>query len=334
MRGDIVPEDLGLALGHEHLIARPGRDVVDPDLTLDDEDAAVRELASFRAAGGGAVVEMTTVDYGRDVDALARVSRRGGVHVVAATGFNKGRFADPIVARHDDDAIVAWMIAEVRHGALPCAAPEEAVLSEPWSAPAEAAHGVAPSPAAAGIAASVRAGLIKAGTGATGAGPQERRVLAAAIAAHHATGAPIGTHTERTVWALEQAQAFVDGGVPPHQVLIGHCDFRPDLAYLLEVASTGVNVGLDQFSKAKYLSDEARVRLVAGLAAAGKLRQVILSGDLARKSYWPAYGHDAPGFAHIPTTIAAMLRSEGFGEADVDVVLRENPRRWLGFEPR
>jgi 5-phospho-D-xylono-1,4-lactonase len=172
------------------------------------------------------------------------------------------------------------------------------------------------------------------GTGAEGAGPQERRVLAAAIEAHHATGAPIGTHTERTVWALEQAQAFVDGGVPPKAVLIGHCDFRPELAYLLEVASTGVNLGLDQFSKAKYLSDEARVRLVAGLAAGGHLRQVILSGDLARKSYWPAYGHDAPGFAHIPTTIAAMLRAEGFGEADVDVVLRGNPRRWLGFEPR
>jgi predicted metal-dependent phosphotriesterase family hydrolase len=82
-----------------------------------------------------------------------------------------------------------------------------------WRVPgaAEAAHGALPADAAA----PVRAGLIKAATGATGAGPQERRVLAAAIAAHHATGAPIGTHTERTVWALEQAQAFVDGGVPP-----------------------------------------------------------------------------------------------------------------------
>jgi 5-phospho-D-xylono-1,4-lactonase len=319
--GDVAPEDLGLTLGHEHLIAYLPADVADADLRLDDEAAAVRELGSLRAAGGGALVEMTTVDYGRDVEALRRVSQRSGVHVVAATGFNKGRFADPIVARHDDDAIVAWMVAEVRHGALPYAAPEDVVLAGPA---ADASDGHAP----------VRAGLIKAATGATGAGPQERRVLAAAIAAHHATGAPIGTHTERTVWALEQAQAFVDGGVPPRQVLIGHCDFRPELAYLLEVASTGVNLGLDQFSKSKYLPDEERVRLVAGLAAAGHLRQVILSGDLARKSYWPAYGHDAPGFAHIPTTVIAMLRAEGFGEADVDVLLRENPRRWLGFEPR
>jgi len=326
--GDIVPEDLGLALGHEHLIARPGRDVVDPDLTLDDEDAAVRELASFRAAGGGAVVEMTTVDYGRDVAALQRVSRRSGVHVVAATGFNKGRFADPIVKRHTDEEIVAWMIDEVTVGAVPYLEPERMALS---ALGARVARGVVAEPAVP----AARAGLIKASTGSDGPGPHEQRVLAAAVAAHHATGAPIGTHTERAAWALEQARFLIDGGVPAGSVLIGHCDFRPELPYLLEIAATGVRVGLDQFSKAKYLSDEARVRLVVGLASAGRLRQVILGGDLARKTYWPAYGHTGvPGLAHVPRTVATMLRAEGLGEAELAVVLRENPQRWLGFEPR
>lgn len=326
--GDIAPDDLGLTLGHEHLIARPPADVRDADLRLEDEDAAVRELASFREAGGGAVVEMTTVDYGRDTAALQRVSRASGVHVVAATGFNKGRFADPIVERHSDDEIVAWMVAEVTVGAVPYLEPERVVLSASGARVARDAVAEAGVPAA-------RAGLIKASTSRDGPRPHERRVLDAAVAAHHATGAPIGTHTERATWALEQARHFVDGGVPPQQVLIGHCDFRPELAFLLELAATGVNIGLDQFAKAKYLSDEARVRLVADLAAEGRLRQVILSGDLARKSYWPAYGYaDASGFAHVPSTVAALLRAEGLMAADVDVVLRENPRRWLSFVPR
>jgi 5-phospho-D-xylono-1,4-lactonase len=313
--GDVTPEALGVTLAHEHLIARPPADVRDGDLTLDDEDAAVRELASFREAGGGAVVEMTTVDYGRDVAALRRVSTRSGVHVIAATGFNVARFADRIVSRFDDDAIVAWMIDEVRVGAVPYLPPERVTLTAP------------PDVAAA------RAGLIKASTGAQGPGAQERRVLAAAIAAQRATGAPIGTHTERAAWALEQARAFVDGGVPPGKVLIGHCDFRPETSYLLELAATGVNIGLDQFSKHKYGSDEARVRLVVDLAAAGHLRQVMLSGDLARRTYWPAYGHGAAaGFAHVPRAVAGMLRAEGLSEADVAVVVRENPRRWLSFE--
>jgi 5-phospho-D-xylono-1,4-lactonase len=321
--GDIAPDDLGLTLGHEHLIARPPADVRDADLRLEDEDAAVRELASFREAGGGAVVEMTTVDYGRDTAALQRVSRASGVHVVAATGFNKGRFADPIVERHSDDEIVAWMVAEVRVGAMPYAPVEEVTLAPGGGGRRGDGGG------------GIRAGLIKASTSRDGPGPHEQRVLAAAVAAHHATGAPIGTHTERATWALEQARHFVDGGVPPQQVLIGHCDFRPELAFLLELAATGVHIGLDQFAKAKYLSDEARVRLVAGLAAEGRLRQVILSGDLARKSYWPAYGYaDASGFAHLPSSVAALLRAEGLTAADVDVVLRENPRRWLSFVPR
>ncbi len=329
--GDVAPEALGLTLGHEHLIARPPADVED-DLRLDDEDAAAAELGAFAEAGGNAVVEMTTVDYGRDVAALRRLSRRTGVHVIAATGFNKGRFSDPIVARHDDEAISAWMIGEVREGALPYGPPERfslAASKDTAESPERVPRDLAPR------APAVKAGLIKAGTGAEGAGAQERRVLAAAIAAHHATGAPIGTHTERAVWALEQARTFVDGGVTPQQVLIGHCDFRPELAYLLEIAATGVNIGLDQFSKRKYLSDEARVGLIVELAAAGHLERLILSGDLARRSYWPSYGHrGAAGFAHIPTVVADMLRAAGLSEHDLALLLRENPRRWLSFEPQ
>ncbi|MDZ7799598.1 MAG: hypothetical protein U5K81_02240 [Trueperaceae bacterium] len=321
--GDVSPETLGLTLGHEHLVARPPSDVEDDDLRLDDEAAAVREATAFHEAGGGAIVEMTTVDYGRDAAALAEVSRRSGVHVIMATGFNKGRFADPIVARHNDEALAAWMTHEVRVGALPYVPPERVALNVPRTKRPVAAEPEAP-----------RAGLIKASTGAGGPGEQERRVLEAAVTAHHATGAPIGTHTERADWGLEQAQYFVASGVPPDQVLIGHLDFRPELPYLLEVASTGVYLGFDQFSKHKYLADEARVRLVTGLASEGYLHHMIVSGDLARRSYWPAYGDDAaPGLSHVPRTVAGMLRAEGWREADVEVLLRENPQRWLQFTP-
>lgn len=326
--GDVDPAELGLTLGHEHLIARLPPHVADDDLHLDDEDAASGELTSFRDAGGGAVVEMTTVDYGRDAAALQRVSRRSAVHVVAATGFNQGRFADPIVARHTDAEIVAWLIAEVTVGTTPYLEPERVTLSASGVRSARDAVADVGVPAA-------RAGVIKASTGLGGPGEQEQRVLEAAVAAHKATGAPVSTHTERATWALEQARFLLDGGVAAEKVLIGHCDFRPELPFLLELAATGVHIGFDQFSKAKYLPDEKRVQLIAELAAAGHLRQLILSGDLARKSYWPAYGHDeAGGFAHVPTTVARLLHDVGFGDEDVGVLLRENPQRWLGFEPR
>lgn len=323
--GDLPASVLGVTLGHEHLIARPPAFVTDTDLQLDSEDAALAELNVFRSAGGSSVVEMTTVDYGRDIAALVRLARKSGVHIIAATGFNQGRFADGIVARHSDEQILAWMVAEIQVGALNYERPESFELyGGNLARDAAGLHETTPQ--------IPRAGLIKASSGPGGPGPGELRGLEAAAEAQRLTGAPIGTHTEKAAWGLEQAQFFCAAGVPAHNVLIGHLDFCPELPYLLEVAATGVNLGFDQFSKDKYLSDRARVQLVAGLAEAGHLNQVILSGDLARRSYWPAYGNDAAsGFVHIPGRVRKMLLAEGLGEQEVRQLLEGNPQRWLAL---
>ncbi len=307
-----------MTLGHEHLIALPPAFVTDEDLWLDSEAAALTELNTYRSKGGRSVVEMTTVDYGRDIAALVRLSQASGVHIVAATGFNQGKFADGIVARHSDEQIVAWMVSEVSSGALDRAAPEQFAL---------AADSASATPGR------FRAGVIKASSGLEGPSAGERRVLQAAAEAHLLTRAPISTHTEKAAWGLEQAQFFSDAGVRASSVLIGHLDFRPELPYLLEVAETGVNLGFDQFSKRKYLSDEKRVELIKGLAEAGHLSQVILSGDLARRSYWPAYGNEAAtGFAYIPGKVRDMLLAEGLGVDGVQQLLAGNPQNWLAFE--
>jgi len=320
--GDVAPAALGMTLGHEHLLANPPAFVTDVDLQLTDEHAALRELSLFRRAGGGAVVEMTTVDYGRDTDALGRLSRASKVHLIAATGFNQGKFADGIVAQHSDEQLVEWLVAEVMVGTIPYERPEY-LQSRSGSLLSGGTAGTRP-----------RAGLIKASSGPGGPSAGERRGLGAAAEAHRRTGAPIGTHTEKAAWGLEQAQLFIDAGVPANKVLIGHQDFRPELDYLLEVASTGVNLGFDQFSKQKYLSDHRRVELVSGLAAAGHLQQIILSGDLARRSYWPSYGHSArTGFAHISSQIRPMLLAAGLSAAEVIQLLERNPQRWLEFAP-
>ena len=109
--GDIKPSSLGITLGHDHLMTHPPEDVTDSDLVMNDVQAATRELEAFKRAGGGALVEMTTVDYGRDALRLEWASRESGVHVIAATGFNKGRFADRLTSSRSVDEISAWMDA-------------------------------------------------------------------------------------------------------------------------------------------------------------------------------------------------------------------------------
>src|SRR3954451_24892080 len=69
--GPVAPASLGATHAHEHLVAHatPALIAEQPDLDLSGPGPVLEDLAAFRAAGGGAIVEMTTVDYGRDVAA-------------------------------------------------------------------------------------------------------------------------------------------------------------------------------------------------------------------------------------------------------------------------
>lgn len=58
------------------------------NLLLNQELEAVREeLKSFKAAGGGCIVENTTTGISRDVKALKRLAEETAVHIVAGAGF-------------------------------------------------------------------------------------------------------------------------------------------------------------------------------------------------------------------------------------------------------
>ncbi|MEM7736684.1 MAG: phosphotriesterase [Deinococcota bacterium] len=308
--GDIDPNELGFTLGHEHLIGHPPEEFAEDDLTLDSEDAAIRELESLNKAGGRALIEMSTVDYARDVHALAGISKAANVHIVAATGFNKAKFADRYSSKLSEDALTEWMIQDVTVG-----------ITEPPSFVSDATQTASQV---------VKAGLLKGATSLNEPTEAEQKVLRAVARSHQVTGAPVSTHTEKATWALEQATFLIDHGASANKLLIGHLDFRPDLDFLAEVASLGVYIGLDQFSKAKYLADEARVDLVVGLLERG-YSNVLLSGDMARHSYWEVFG--GPGLAHIPTKIVPMLKAAGVGKETLEQLFIYNPRNLLQFTP-
>ena len=87
--GEVDVSEAGYVDAHEHLVAIP--ELADPDLLLDRPAAVRQDIAAFIAGGGRTIVEMTTVDYGRDLPAVKGLAAETGVHVVAATGFNKYR---------------------------------------------------------------------------------------------------------------------------------------------------------------------------------------------------------------------------------------------------
>ena len=303
--GDIPPQQLGVTTCHEHLlwaVPEPYADE-DPDLGFDSVPAAVSELRHFQSMGGSALVEMTTAEIGRSPCELAQISRATGVHIIAATGHHKAKFSAALAGQSMQE-ITRRMITEVSDGiAVPCTE-HSAIL---------------------------RAGIIKAATSQNTASESERRVIQAVGQAHQATGAPVSTHTEAGTFAVEQARLLLEAGVSPAKLCIGHLDRGLAMDIYLQLADLGVYLGFDQLGKEKYWPDAERIQLILHLLGRGYGRQILLSGDTARKSAWRVHNPRAAGLAHLLTNFAPALLAAGASQADIQRLLVENPAAFLAF---
>ena len=64
------------------------------NLVLDDTALAVSELADYKKAGGGTLVDCTTAGIRLDPAQLVEVSKNSGVKIVCGTGFYVDNFLD------------------------------------------------------------------------------------------------------------------------------------------------------------------------------------------------------------------------------------------------
>ena len=88
-RGPIPTDQLGFVLMHEHIVLQsPGVRANWPD-TLDQHAAmqrSVTKLNEAKAAGVDTLVDLTTMDNGRDVPLIAEIAAQTDIQVVVATG--------------------------------------------------------------------------------------------------------------------------------------------------------------------------------------------------------------------------------------------------------
>jgi 5-phospho-D-xylono-1,4-lactonase len=297
----IDPPKLGITYCHEHLLFTPPEPFrsQDPDLAMDSLEAAVQEANTFIQAGGRTIVEMSTVDLQRAAENMVAVSKQTGVQIIAATGFNKAKFSEAVLADQSVEQIAAGMIHDLTIGM---------------------------------DGTEHKAGLIKAASSLNMMTPGEEKAFQAAIQAHLATGAPISTHTEAGTLALEQVRMLTGGGVKPNRILIGHLDRKIEWDYLQAVADSGVYMGFDQISKEKYYPDSRRIETIRKLIETGHGHQILLSGDMARKSYWPSYGFGrGPGLTYILWRFVPWMMEEGISREAVDEMLVHNPARLFAW---
>lgn len=315
--GPISVESLGRTLMHEHLfIAFPGA-WFDPLAKFDRAELiaeAVRRLVKLRTEHGvRTFVDPCPIELGRDVTLMKEVSEKSGMQIICATGFYYEERGLPIYWRaRTVDEIAELYIREITYG-----------VGETG----------------------VKAGVIKVSTGAPAVGVDEKKCLAAACIAQKATGVPIITHTTEGSAGPEQQELFAAGGVAAHRCLIGHCCANPYGTYHRRIVDSGSYIGFDQIGMDYCQRDDVRADNLAKLVQAGFREQIIMSMDrLCGRLGRFAFQLKAEYIAKIErlkslglyqthtymfTEFIPMLIARGVSQADIDLILEDNPRRFF-----
>jgi phosphotriesterase-related protein len=294
-------------MGNLDALSRDPYAVLD-NLVLDDAVLAERELLAFKRAGGDAVVDVTTRGIGRNPQALKNISSSTGLHVIAGCGYYTQDTHPPDLHDKDVDALMKEMVEDVTTGI---------------------------------DGTDIRAGVI----GEIGTSmeilPDEKKVLAAAGRAQRATGAGIVVHIYP--WAqngIEAIKILSENGADPEKISINHVDVVLDVEYCRRVLDFGAYVEFDNFGKEYYIDREYRgfaggifardidrVNAVKQLVDSGCVSKILMSCDVCLKTLLHHYG--GWGYDHVLTHIVPMLHEQGVTGAQVDVILRENPGKFL-----
>ena len=335
MLGPVHPSELGPTTTHEHLhidfsfMYRPARDtpseeMADAPITLEnlgwvrrnyysnrfnlqllDLDTAVSEVGKYRDAGGGAIVDATTIGIGRNPEALARISRESGVHIVMGAGFYVAAVHPEDMDRRSVDDLARQIVGDIVEGV---------------------------------DGTGVRAGII----GEVGCtwplDPNERKSLAAAAIAQGETGAAVLVHPGRHPDAPQEIlELLASGGADTSRVIMGHLDRTVfDFDALQTLATSGCYLEWDLFgNEGSYYpladidmpSDAQRLDFIQRIAGAGYSRRIVIGQDICTRHRLVRYG--GHGYGHILENIVPRMRRRGFSEEVIREITVENPARVL-----
>jgi phosphotriesterase-related protein len=320
--GRIDAEQLGTTLVHEHLIYRDeavaawwphvrSTVAVDPPRACGPEklfDVAVESARAVVERGGKTICEPTGMFGGRDVAFSRRVAEETGLQVVPCTGIYTYDYLPMFFVARDADAMADLFVHDIEQGIqdtgikaafLKCAADEPGVIEN-----IEKIH---------------------------------RAVARASVR----TGAPIMAHSRpASDTGPKQVEIFEQEGVDLSKVQIAHTGDTDDLDYIERLLEKGVYIGMDRYGLELYLPIERRNATVSALLERGYADRMFLSQDYCATIDWyPVEAAEqllAAGAVKgwsmtlVFDEVIPALREAGMSDDQLQTMMVENPRRWLG----
>lgn len=303
VNGAINPADMGLSLIHEHILV----DWVGADSTgyhrWDREEVVARALPylqELKAYGVRTFLDCTPAYLGRDPRVLKALSDSTGINILTNTGYygsGNNKF-----------------VPESAYSA----SPEE--LAKIWIGEFE--QGIDGS--------GIRPGFLKMSVeNRDSLSPLHEKLVRAAALTHLATGLAIVSHTGGDGPALAQLKILKEMGVSPEAFVWTHAQGGTLEGYL-HAAGQGAWISLDHVNAGQ--PDEKGnigwyVQTLSELKAHGLLDHILLSHDAGWYNVGQEKGGYFRGYTDLFTELMPRLRENGFSQAELDLLLKENPRR-------
>ena len=249
--GSIDSSDLGFTLSHEHVVvSSAGIPHIYPEFIRREESITegIKQLREAKNEGLSSIIDVSTIDLGRDIRLIEQVSRESGINIICATG--TWRDIPRAFWNATPDSIAKLYKREIEVGIEDTG---------------------------------IKAGIIKVANDVGGVTREGEVILRAAARTQKATGIPISTHT----WAPDrvgeqQVRIFEDEGVDLNRVYIGHSNDTTDTFYLEGLMDKGVWLGLDRYPGGRSPGTpdwEGRTETAMTLISDGYGKRIMLGHD-------------------------------------------------------
>jgi phosphotriesterase-related protein len=308
--GPVDVDELGLTLIHEHFRATDEAGRFQYPHLYDEQaewDVAISDANAVRSHGVKTVVDPAAMFLNRDVAFSKRVADESGLNVALATGIYTYDYLPQFLANRDEDGIAAIFAHEFEHGM----------------------QGTGIKPA-----------FLKCAADAPGVTPNIEKVHRAVARAAKQSGKPIMAHSHpASGTGLEQMRIFSEEGVDPATVQIAHTGDTDDLDYIERLLDTGCWIGMDRYGLDLYLPTEQRNATVLALLERGYADRMFISQDYCSSIDWfPREVQDYLKANEVPDwsmtflfeQVIPTLKERGMSDDDLDQMMVENPKRWLG----
>jgi phosphotriesterase-related protein len=302
--GPLETKDLGFTLMHEHVISQGFVAQNYPEL-FDDHfmDKIIAGISESKKGGVDTIIDATTFDLGRDAAALAEISRRTKVNIIACTGWwmNTPQY----IGGTSPDVYADLFVREIQEGI-----------------------------AGTGI----KAGILKSAADFGGVTPEGEIMLRAVARAHHRTMVPIILHSYAPEQvARRQLSVLEEEGVDLKWVAVDHVNDTTDLEYLTWLLDRGCYLGMDRYPGLN-LSSRSRTETMKKLIDAGWTDRLLPSHDCSLATpdtFFPPEVKESIlkgnpyGYLYLKKVVFAQLEETGVPKAILDTLCVKGPRNFF-----